>query len=920
MRPLKLEISAFGPYAGKTEIDMDKLGESGLYLITGDTGAGKTTIFDAITFALYGRMSGNNRKPEMMRSKYADPDTPTRVTLTFKYAGKIYKIQRNPKYYRASKRGEGLVEQKAEAILEYPDGKQVVKPDEVAKAINKLLGINRDQFTQIAMIAQGDFMKLLLAEATERQKIFRKLFKTEYYQILQDRIKSMANDTENQYKAAEDRIKHYSTGIVCHDNYEDIDCIRRIIAGEMPESDISVHIEALIDHDASLNGEIIAEIEKIEAETGIVNEELGKILEKKKLLAELENTQKNYDERNKELIKRQKALEEAKGFLPELESVDRYIAIIDAERPGYEEAEKLKKEIDDNRHEYEKLKKERLIIEKKRKDLNEELENLRGELKKLENTGEQKEKLIHEKETEEIRRGQLEELNERFNEYKKLYERLKTEQQNYLEASDRAAMLEEKYNKAHHAFLDEQAGILATTLMEGEPCPVCGSLAHPSPAEHSQSAPTKAELEQLKKERDDAAETALSKSAKAGEILGIMSATEENLRESADKFNISIDQQEDKITALLKESEQKIAELTQKINAEEKRINLKNKISKEIPNLERKFEDIVKKSDRYAIEEASVETKVDESSNRLYILQNGLKFESREKAEESKNLLIARKIKINKDIEAAQNEYFRCSQSQTELKGRIEQLREQTNQTDMAEVEKIKKHKDELIQKKQKAVDEQENIRSRMTANKLALERIREEMTKSERLNHELRWLRDLSDTVTGNVNGKEKVMLETYVQISYFDRIIARANSRLVVMTDGQYELKRRREALDNRMKSGLELDVIDHCNGTERSVRTLSGGESFLASLALALGLSDEVQCNAGGIQIDAMFVDEGFGSLDGETLNQAIAALTDLAGKNRLLGIISHVSTLKDRIENQIVIRKNSYDGSHADIVIP
>lgn len=230
-----------------------------------------------------------------------------------------------------------------------------------------------------------------------------------------------------------------------------------------------------------------------------------------------------------------------------------------------------------------------------------------------------------------------------------------------------------------------------------------------------------------------------------------------------------------------------------------------------------------------------------------------------------------------------------------------------------------KLHRNELTDRRRIALESQRSVHARVVANSYALEHIRDETLNAEKLDRRLQWIKDLSDTANGNLSGKNKIMLEAYVQMSFFDRIIARANSRLIVMTDGQYELKRRLEALDNRYKSGLELDVVDHYNGSERSVRTLSGGEAFMASLSLALGLSEEIQCMAGGIQLDTMFVDEGFGSLDEETLSQAMNALSDLADGNRLVGIISHVAALKDRIDKQIIVRKNSSGGSSAELIV-
>ena len=249
MRPIKLTVSAFGPYAGKTVLDLDKLGENGLYLITGDTGAGKTTIFDAITYALYGEASGDNREPSMFRSKYAEATTPTEVELVFSYAGKTYTVKRNPEYERPKSRGEGFTTQKAEVQLKYPDGRVVTKQRDVDNAIRDIMGINRSQFLQIAMIAQGDFLKLLLAPTEERKKIFRQIFKTQLYQDLQDRLKKESGQLNDKCDAARNSIKQYIDGITCDENDVLSIEVEKAKNGLLPAKDVMDLIDRLLTQD-----------------------------------------------------------------------------------------------------------------------------------------------------------------------------------------------------------------------------------------------------------------------------------------------------------------------------------------------------------------------------------------------------------------------------------------------------------------------------------------------------------------------------------------------------------------------------------------------------------------------------------------------------------------------------------------------
>ena len=293
MRPIKLTVSAFGPYAGKTVLDLDKLGENGLYLITGDTGAGKTTIFDAITYALYGEASGDNREPSMFRSKYAEATTPTEVELVFSYAGKTYTVKRNPEYERPKSRGEGFTTQKAEVQLKYPDGRVVTKQRDVDNAIRDIMGINRSQFLQIAMIAQGDFLKLLLAPTEERKKIFRQIFKTQLYQDLQDRLKKESGQLNDKCDAAHNSIKQYIDGITCDENDVLSIEVEKAKNGLLPAKDVMDLIDRLLTQDNDKKTAIQKSISDADKALEIVNANLGKIEAKEQTQKALDQAQKN---------------------------------------------------------------------------------------------------------------------------------------------------------------------------------------------------------------------------------------------------------------------------------------------------------------------------------------------------------------------------------------------------------------------------------------------------------------------------------------------------------------------------------------------------------------------------------------------------------------------------------------------------
>lgn len=923
MRPLRLEMSAFGPYAERTIINLEELGSSGLYLITGDTGAGKTTIFDAITFALYGQASGNNRKPEMLRSKYAEPNTVTEIVLDFEYNGKLYKIRRNPKYIRAAKRGDGLVEQKAEAELFMPDGSIITKPDEVAKAVNRLLGVDREQFGQIAMIAQGDFMKLLLAETGERQKIFRKLFNTEYYRLLQEKIRNEARRTELEYNAAEERIKQYMCGISYAENDDNPEYYRKAAMGELPVGETLLLIRNLITDDEKLGDNLASELDNFDKELDSVNKRIGKNTEIQRLVLELAKTKKSYNE-GSELYKRlKKEAEDAKKMQSAVTDAEREIAVIEAEAEYRREFAVKADELEKSQSLFAMLVKKTDAAEKEKSESEKKLEQFRAEYDSLENAWEQREKLSAELAAQEAFREKLEKLDASLCEYGKALARLREAQADYRESADKSERLRNEYNRMNSAFLDAQAGVLAMTLISGEPCPVCGATEHPLPAKCHENAPTEYELKKAKSEYDAAAEETSKLSLKAGESLGRVNALKKELCKAMDgEFSENDDHVEEiqeRIRADIKVCEQNISELSERTDAEEKRISRRKALSEMIPELEKRISGSVKQWSRLAAEASAERTKSDELSKVCSELKNRLHYESGKEAEERIVFLTEKKQNIQKTAENAAKKFNDCDREQNLLKGKIDQLEAQIPENAETEIKCDEELRTELDGRRRKVIEQQKNVHARISANTYALERIEHEKNKSDKLSERLTWMMDLAATAMGNINGKEKIMLEAYVQMSCFDRIIARANSRLIVMTDGQYELKRRTEALDNRYKSGLELDVTDHYNGTDRSVRTLSGGEAFMASLSLALGLSEEVQCMAGGIRLDAMFVDEGFGSLDEETLNQAMNAFNNLAEGKRLVGIISHVPVLKERIDKQIIVRKSISGGSTAELIV-
>ena len=921
MRPVKLTLSAFGPYAGKTVLELDKLGTSGLYLITGDTGAGKTTIFDAITYALYGEPSGDTREVSMFRSKYAEPETPTEVELVFSYAGKEYTVKRNPEYERLKTRGEGFTKQKAEATLTYPDGRVITKERDVTKAVEGIMGINRSQFMQISMIAQGDFLKLLHASTDDRIKIFRQIFKTDLYDALQKKLKQETGALANQCDSAKSSIRQYIDGILCdEDDVMGID-VKKAKEGLLPTDGVVELIERLIKQDSGKYTALQNSIKAYDSRLGIINGNLGKIEQYEKVKSSLEKTEKDLSAELESQKALQGAFDEEEKRIPECDNLSEQKAKIEAEYPRYDSLAESEKEI---KTAAEKIaeQEERLEADRLRyKQDADAFEARQKEYVSLENAGEGKANL-------EIRRNEL--IN-RQDKLKKLSDALKTcgdlrkelsaFQREFIYADAAFKKANKTYEDMNSAFLAEQAGIIAEKLQAGKPCPVCGSLHHPCAAQKSESAPTEAELKKAKADAETIRNTAEEKSRDCSAVkIKLEAKTEEEKNLIVELWeHISAEEAEIKLPDEKKTVADEIEKLCTQISAEEKKIRRRSELAKIIPETESRLNAAKDELSARDAELKSQKSALIEKKNHHSREKEKLRFVNKETAEKEARSLEIQIKKIKSAYKSAQEGLQKSKEKIAGYNSTIEELSKQLSSGCKLDKEEESKKKAETETKKANDDALSKKIHTRIDTNMHALQNIRIKAGNLADLEKRYAWMKALSNTANGNISGKEKVMLETYIQMTYFDRIIARANTRFMVMSGGQYELKRKREAENNRSQSGLDLDVIDHYNGTERSVKTLSGGESFKASLSLALGLSDEIQASAGGVKLDTMFVDEGFGSLDDESLDQAMRALSGLADGNRLVGIISHVGELKSRIDKQIVVTKDKSGGSKANIIV-
>ena len=920
MRPVKLTISAFGPYSKETVFDFDKLGTGGLYLITGDTGAGKTTIFDAITYALYGDPSGSNREVSMFRSKYASFDTPTFVKLIFNYKNREYTVTRNPEYERASKRGSGSTVQTAGVELILPDGKALTKTKEVDTAIRSIMGIDKNQFCQIAMIAQGDFLKLLLAPTKERIEIFRHIFKTKLYSDLQNKLKQEASSLDSNCSKIRQSITQYIAGISCDESSLHSTQVLKAKNNELPIDECISLLEKLITDDSQSEEKIAKAISEIEKQLDIlkINIEKGEnYLKTKKAFAQNEIKISELTEEKASLTN---ALEEEKKKTSVQDELIKVSATIQAQLPEYDELSQKESALKNNILNIDKNNAKLTKIKKDIEDLKVKIDSLNEESKSLEKCGEQKIILENDVLSLNDRLSKLQHLLQSMETLKKNHEEHKKALQIYKEKQANVDTLDASYKAGHKLYLDAQAGILAENLEENMPCPVCGSLSHPSKASKPVDVPTKEELDALQNRLSVANKEVERASQAAGKLKGIIDEKMESTLTSIKELLGDIDMSS--ATDIAKENinklQSKIKRITKDIEQLNKNISRKKNIEKILPQSTKQLEELQNSintisntvttyiSDNKAIEE------------RIASLKSKLLFSSRLEADakiKSNNYTV---LKIQNAIELAAKTLNECSEKLASATATKAELSKQLEGKEEINLEDEKNKLNELESNIRRLRLYKEDIHSRTVNNQSNYKNIKlksDELADAER---QYSLVKSLSDTANGNITGKDKVMLETYIQMHYFDRIISRANARLVIMTGGQYDLVRRKEAASKMGQSGLDLDVIDHYNGTERSVKSLSGGESFKASLALALGLSDEIQSSAGGIQLDTMFIDEGFGSLDEDSLSQAMNALASLASSNKLIGIISHVGELKQKIDKQIIVKKDKTGGSRAEII--
>lgn len=915
MRPLFLTLSAFGPYAGRTEVDFSKLGTSGLYLITGDTGAGKSTIFDAVSYALFGEASGKVRESSMLRSKYAAPDVPTFVRLTFSYMGRTFIAERNPEYIRPSKRGGGETTQSADASLTLPDGRVISGIKDVGEKIKEILGVDKNQFSQIVMLAQGDFLKLLLSSTDERKAIFRDLFKTGLYRDLQDRLKEETSSAKSAYDNEDAVLRSALDSVLMPEDHKS-DFLE---AKELEEFDrITDLLSLAIKEDRSA-------ADNLESEISALNESLqcaaSEISLTEEAVKRAENLSKLKEEENRlkaELSEKKNALAEAESALLTAEKNAKEADFLTIRLSDYDRLDEKNTLLSEEKEEFKALENSLLSLKSVIDTLKEKSAAFTDELGEITTRAAGKEEnLSLTAETE----NAIEKADTVSVDLKMLISTLKklsSAQEEYKKAKAESDILSSEYSKINSAFLDAQAGILASSLKKGAPCPVCGSLTHPSPAVLPNAAPGEADVKKAKTASDKAREKAEGKSRASGELSGSASALKEKIKSQDPRLT---DSNAESILALV---EAEKAALSGKLNDlydkkklfekdEERKKELEGLIFECGDQLAAAKESAIKKESKLA----SLKKDIDETIKAAAELSSGLKFSSKSEAESYINALTVKKEAATKSRDEKKADADSIAALLNSVSGKIAQIGEEKTVDGEAALTALNNKKAELTEKKNALENGLSSLKIRLIGNENALEKITRSLNKIKSIKKRWSELKSLSDTANGTIAGKEKIRLETYVQSEFFDRIIRRANLRFMIMSGGQYELVRSKTYNNKRSQLGLDLNVIDHYNASERSVKTLSGGEAFKASLSLALGLSDEIQSMHGGTSFDTLFVDEGFGSLDSESLEKALAALYSLSESDKTVGIISHVAELREKIPNQIIVSKDKTGHSFVNI---
>lgn len=993
MMPISLTLSAFGPYPDTITIDFESFQEDGLFLITGPTGSGKTMIFDAMIFALYGKTSGQIRQTDSLRCDHALNEIPTFVEFSFSLHQQNYTIKRNPKYYLEGKK----TPKQPSALLILPDGKMVEGIKEVNQKMISLLGVDDQQFKQICMIAQGEFTKLIMASSDEREKVLRELFHSETYQKLEEKLKVHLKTYQDKYDLLLNKRKDLMQELQVEDHQEYLSKQTKLIASQQKEYD-------------DLKKNLDQKKQQLQLYR-LQNQRLIQLKDLKQQFQDLKKQENDYQELNKTVdtlkkaqetnylyisyIKQQKKLQTLKlnqeDFLKQLKKLEKDYQEkkVQADSLDYKQQtkEKLQNQIQETKqlinqiYQYQNDYQNLQTLKQQYRMLDEEHKLFLKKKEKFENGLQRDQERIQSEQQVQSKYELIKQQYVRLNEQKVKVHQLSDYYDQILKLNENKSDLQEEYtvvekqvdhekmqyNKMEKLYFRKQAGIFALQLKEDQPCPICGSLHHPHPAQIEKEDITKEKLDQQAKKvkqqehrlQDILQKILLSNQKKEMLVKQTKQLSSElNIQEEISKEifikeldHLSKDEKRMKKEYLELQDELKYIQKLKKSVAlslkdmstyeskELKQAQSLENIQVQIHQLSGKLDDSLR---QYEIGEVN---KIYQQVQKEY-RQLSLEIETiQQDYEKVKNKYLEIKTKIsslNQQIIQEQEIYDELDNKyHTALDAFINEeeflnLKTQINQISILE----KKYQDYLISLK--SLNEQiislenevkdstyvdlsslsetiKEVNQQLREKNDDLEKLKidyslkEKMIKDiQKINQQLekdedtyqRYL-DLYNLASGKNNAR--VSIERYVLATYFENMLIYANVIMKQLSQGRYQLLRKDDAGKGRSQQGLELDVFDQESGNIRSIKTLSGGESFKAALSLALGLSRMVQDYAGGIELNTLFIDEGFGSLDSQSLDQAMNCLMELHHENKLIGIISHVSDLKDRIERQLVVER-------------
>ena len=932
MRPLKLSFESFNSYANKTSIDFEDFSSNGIFLITGPTGSGKTTIFDAIKYALYGEASGEDRKniSNFNFSDFANPGAQSSVTFEFLHRGIKYRIERIASYQVSKKNktpeSDKKTPNKKTTVNFYQliDGEEKLLASNATKVneeVQNLLGIDKNQFSQIVMIAQGDFSKILTAKGSDREILLRNIFNTEVYQQLQERLKADTSQLEKKHENNLATAKNALQDI----NLNDQEQSDKVLEYLNNEKTILSHLDEIRTFIEELNSALNKEAHSLDSKTIKLSNRKDALTG---YLAQLESNQKIKDQ-----------ISTCNEYL------DLHKPILDQKKSAYDQAKKNESEIERLRSDIPKLEEKMHRYDSASK----QVESIKLEISKLDSQlleHKQQIELLDKKSTEtqtlqnelkekkqhlEANSNKLTEINRLISEIEQTVKRKKSADDYSEKLDEERIALEElsiKYNQSEEAYQSAeqkfnaaQAGILASKLIEGSPCPVCGSIHHPQIASLSNDVPSETKIKELK----DMMESIHQKKQKQSEAV------------TASKTKLDFENNEFKQSFTHVLSAVHLIDEFKNVDSFEELVHtneilIQQKFAIESQNKEKEI--LESRINQTNIDLKNIEENKTETNNSIQELTNHLNRRNGELSsfKNSGDLIDIDKIKIchenavarlgilSQQLVQSKEEFDRELAEFNRKKDFCQGLKSQLNNTLCIDPSDLKNQIQEIDIKQQEIRNKITEINRMININESPLNTIKRIYHDAIATEKKYNTTKTLYDFVSGKSSNSESgcISLENYVQRTYLQRVVGAANDRLAIMTDSQFVLKTKG---DKKFKKNeyLDLEVTDLYTGKDRDVKSLSGGEKFMTSLALALGFSDVIQQDAGGIQLDSMFIDEGFGTLDPETLEQALRLLDQLStNSNTLVGIISHVEELKNRIPQQIVVSKD-LNGSSLEVVI-